>query len=115
MKIKLMLAAALAALVGVLGATAALAATAPQKQHLTGFTFAGHLLAAPTSNSLSIRVEGGSNAALRKMLGQSVDQTFSYNSSTEFLKWSHGVPTVVSAGDLAILFLAPASWACSCA
>jgi hypothetical protein len=35
------------------------------------------------------------------MLGQPVTQTFKYDSTTEFLKWSKGVPTVVQAGDLA--------------
>ena len=35
------------------------------------------------------------------MLGQPVAQTFAYGSKTEFLKWSHGVPTVVKPGDLA--------------
>lgn len=95
----LMLGVALA-LFGALGATGALAETAPN-QHLTRFTFAGRLQAAPTSGSLSILVEGGSKPALRKMLGQGVIQTFSYDSSTEFLKWSHGVPSIVPATDLA--------------
>ena len=101
MKPKVMVIVALAGLVGALAATSALADIAPQKQHLTRFTFAGHLLAAPTASSLSIGVEGGSKPALKKMLGQSVNQTFSYDSSTEFLKWSNGKPTVVSAGALA--------------
>ncbi len=34
------------------------------------------------------------------MLGQPVAQTFAYDGSTEFLKWSSGVPSVVTAGDL---------------
>ena len=40
-------------------------------------------------------------AALKAMLGQSVSQTFTYGSNTEFLKWSKGIPSVVQAGDLA--------------
>ena len=34
------------------------------------------------------------------MLGRPTDQTFSYDGTTEFLKWSNGVPSVVQAGDL---------------
>jgi hypothetical protein len=49
---------------------------------------------------VSITVQGGNKAALRAMLGQPVTQTFAYGSSTEFLKWSKGIPTIVQAGDL---------------
>jgi uncharacterized surface anchored protein len=34
------------------------------------------------------------------MLGQSVEQTFSYGDATEFLQWTGGVPKVVQADDL---------------
>lgn len=65
------------------------------------YAFVGKLAAAPANGSLTISVERGNRPALRAMLGRSVDQTFSYGDSTEFLRWSHGVPTVVAAGDLA--------------
>ena len=61
----------------------------------------GHLLAGPSGNALSLKVEGGSRAALRKMLGQSQNQAFSYDASTEFLRWTNGAPTVVTAANLA--------------
>jgi hypothetical protein len=66
------------------------------------YIFRGHLLATPPANatSVSLSVEGGNRIALRKMLGESVDQTFAVGTGTEFLKWSHGVPTVVHANDL---------------
>ena len=67
------------------------------------YVFRGHLLATPPANatSVSVQVEGGNRLALRTMLGASVDQSFAVGSGTEFLKWSHGVPTVVHANDLA--------------
>src|SRR5438067_2332420 len=67
------------------------------------YVFRGHLLASPPPNatSVSLSVEGGNRIALRKMLGQSVDQSFTVGTGTEFLKWSHGIPTVVHANDLA--------------
>ena len=46
-------------------------------------------------------MQGGNKAALRAMLGQPVTQTFAYGTTTEFLKWSKGIPTIVQAGDLA--------------
>jgi hypothetical protein len=64
------------------------------------FTFQGQLTATPTNGGVSITVQGGNKAALRAMLGQPVTQTFAYGSSTEFLKWSKGIPTIVQAGDL---------------
>jgi hypothetical protein len=66
------------------------------------YVFRGHLLATPPANatSISITVEGGNRIALQKMLGQSADQTFAVGTGTEFLKWSHGIPTVVHSNDL---------------
>jgi hypothetical protein len=66
------------------------------------YVFRGHLLASPPPNatSVSVSVEGGNHIALKKMLGESVDQSFTVGTGTEFLEWSHGVPTVVHADDL---------------
>jgi hypothetical protein len=66
------------------------------------YVFRGHLLATPPGNatSISISVEGGNKIALQKMLGASVNQTFAVGTGTEFLKWSHGIPTVVHSNDL---------------
>ena len=68
----------------------------------THYIFRGHLLATPPANatSISLTVEGGNRIALKKMLGSSVDQTFAVGTGTEFLRWSHGVPTVVHSSDL---------------
>jgi hypothetical protein len=66
------------------------------------YIFRGHLLATPPTNatSVSVSVEGGNRIALRKMLGASVNQSFTVGTGTEFLRWSHGIPTVVHANDL---------------
>jgi hypothetical protein len=65
------------------------------------YVFLGQLTATPSNGGVSITVAGGNRRALRAMLGQPVTETFAYGDRTEFLKWSQGVPTVVSAGDLA--------------
>jgi hypothetical protein len=66
------------------------------------YVFRGHLLTSPPPNatSVSISVEGGNRIALKTMLGQSVNQSFTVGTGTEFLRWSQGVPTVVRANDL---------------
>jgi hypothetical protein len=68
------------------------------------YIFRGHLLATPPANatSISVAVEGGNRLALKKMLGASVNQSFTVGTGTEFLKWSHGVPTVVHSNDLTV-------------
>ena len=95
MRIKLVLLSLAAALLCVGVATAG---NGPAKFR---FTFQGQLTATPSNGGVSITVQGGNKPALRAMLGQPVTQTFAYDSSTEFLKWSHGKPTIVQAGDLA--------------
>ena len=65
------------------------------------YSFLGQLTATPSNGGVSINVEGGNRQALRAMLGAPVTQTFAYGSTTEFLKWSKGIPAVVGAGDLA--------------
>src|SRR5947208_3476541 len=101
MKTKLMIAALLACLV-----PAAATAARPdhpgrhhhqqqqqhqQQHHQRGilYVFSGPLAAAPTATSFTLTVEGGNRAALKAMLGQSAQQTFAYDSSTEFLLWAH--------------------------
>ena len=65
------------------------------------YSFLGQLTATPSNGGVSITVQGGNKPALRAMLGAPVTQTFAYDSNTEFLKWSAGIPTVVQPGDLA--------------
>jgi hypothetical protein len=65
------------------------------------FAFLGQLTTTPSNGGVSINVEGGNKRALRAMLGAPVTQTFAYGSTTEFLKWSKGIPAVVQPSDLA--------------
>ncbi len=78
-------------------AVAATAGAAPRKG--VPFEFRGELKSVG-STSLTMTVEGGSRNALRAMLGQSQDQSFTVGDHTEFLLWTRGIPTVVSPGSL---------------
>jgi hypothetical protein len=95
---KLTLIAALAAL-SVVGAASASNGNKADNGKVR-YSFLGVLTTAPSNGGVSINVEGGNKPALRKMLGQPVTQTFAYGSSTEFLTWSNGIPTVVHDSDL---------------
>ena len=63
------------------------------------YQFRGELLATGT-NSVQIQVEGGNHAALKALIGQSQNETFTTDAKTEFLGWTAGVPHVISIGDL---------------
>ena len=96
MKHRLFLTIGLAALV-----CSAMAATASAGRGGNGklFQFRGEVVGA-TPTSVTITVEGGNHAALRKMLGQSQNQTFTLGDRSEVLVWSHGIPKVGSYTDL---------------
>ncbi len=85
------------ALVALVSAVVAATATGGDKGRI--YQFRGAVLAtSPTS--VQITVEGGNHAALKALIGQSQDQTFTTDAKTEFLGWSAGVPHVISVGDL---------------
>jgi hypothetical protein len=92
----------LALLVAVTALAAIGAASAAGGNGKIHYAFVGQLTAVPANGAVSISVTGGNKPALRAMLGQPVTQTFAYGDSTEFLRWQNGIPTVVSAGDLAV-------------
>jgi hypothetical protein len=56
----------------------------------------------PANGGVSIVVAGGNGPALRAMLGAPVTQTFAYDTSTEFLQWTKGVPAVVQPSQLSV-------------
>jgi hypothetical protein len=96
MKHRLILTISLAAIV-----CSALAATASAGRggHGQLFQFRGEVVStSPTS--VQITVEGGNHAALRAMLGQSQNQTFTLGTKSEVLVWSHGIPKVGAYTDL---------------
>ena len=98
MRVRLVLFAFLALAVLGVGVTGSVAAP-PNVEYL----FRGELLAAPPPGapSLLIDVGGGNHRAVRLMIGQSSGQSFAVDSNTEYLRWSHGVPTVVQQSNLA--------------
>jgi hypothetical protein len=75
---------------------AASAAGGPRKQL---YVYRGELINA-SSTSVQVQVEGGNHPALRAMIGQAQNQSFSVGTHTEFLIWSHGTPRVGSVSDL---------------
>jgi hypothetical protein len=65
------------------------------------FQFNGRLLAdAGSSTSLFVDVKGGNKPALRKLLGQGRTQQFAVDSNTQYIRWTHGIPTVVPESNL---------------
>ncbi|HZU20242.1 MAG TPA: hypothetical protein VE982_03385 [Gaiellaceae bacterium] len=95
MKHRFVITAALALAACVLAATA----TAARGGHGQLYQFRGAVQSA-TSTSVSVAVEGGNRAALRALLGQSQDQTFTIGTSTEILLWHAGIPHVGTPADL---------------
>jgi hypothetical protein len=95
MKTRVLLALALAAL-----AFGTVAATAVGGGKAQLFLFDGTLLNA-SSGSVSLQVDGGNRPALRALLGQSANQSFTLGPQTQILVWSKGVPHVGSITDLA--------------
>jgi hypothetical protein len=83
-----------------LGASGSIAAG---KQASVAYIFRGELVAAPPpgANSLLLDVAGGNHRALRLMVGQPSGQAFAVGANTEYLRWVHGVPTVVQQSNLA--------------
>lgn len=66
------------------------------------FVFNGRLLAdAGSSSTLFVDVKGGNHAALRKLIGAGDDQQFAVDANTQYIRWTHGVPTVVPESNLA--------------
>jgi hypothetical protein len=89
------------ALVSILAAALCAVGSAAASSGKVRYSFLGTVTATPNNGGVSINVEGGNKLALRKMLGAPVTQTFRYGSSTEFLTWSNGIPTVVQPSALA--------------
>jgi len=90
---------AIAALVALTaGASATFAA---QRTGELTYVFNGKLLAdAGSSTSLYVEVKGGSKPALKKLVGESQNQYFAVGPNTQYLRWAHGVPSVVDESNL---------------
>jgi len=67
----------------------------------TLFVFNGRLLAdAGNSPSIFVDVNGGNRIALRKLIGHGDNQQFAVDASTQYIRWTHGVPSVVPESNL---------------
>jgi hypothetical protein len=99
MRIRMLFLALVALSVVGLGASGSVAS--PQANVL--YEFRGELIADPPSgaSALIVDVAGGNRRALRLMVGQSSGQSFAVGPNTQYLRWAHGVPTVVSLDNLA--------------
>jgi hypothetical protein len=65
------------------------------------YVFNGRLMADAGSGSiLAVDVNGGNRAALKKLVGQSDSAQFAVGAGTQYLRWTHGVPTVVTESNL---------------
>jgi hypothetical protein len=80
-------------------ACAAVASSATAAGHGKLFQFRGELTSI-SAGSLGLQVEGGNKPALRKMLGQPQNQSFTLGDRTEILIWRKGIPKVGGVGDL---------------
>jgi len=99
MKVRLLCLALVALSVVGLGASGSVASS----QTNALFLVRGELLADPPSGSSSLIVDvaGGNRRALRLLVGQSSAQSFAVGPNTQYLRWTHGVPTVVTQDNLA--------------
>ena len=98
MRKQILLGALLAVTILTVGATASFAA---RSNGTALFIFNGRMLAdAGSGSTISVDVKGGNHAALKKLVGQSDDASFAVDAHTQYLRWSHGVPTVVTESNL---------------
>jgi hypothetical protein len=62
--------------------------------------FVGSVAGPQSGGHIALHVDSGNWKALHAMLGQSLDQSFTYDDGTIFLLWQGGVPTVISPSQL---------------
>jgi hypothetical protein len=74
--------------------------TRPSKPDKPLYLYAGTVDGPQAGGHIALHVRGGNDRALRSLLGQSADQTFTYDGSTIFLLWQGKVPTVIDASKL---------------
>ena len=64
------------------------------------FLYVGTVAGPQAGGHILLHVTAGNRLALRSVLGQSPDQTFTYDDGTIFLLWQGRVPTVIDASQL---------------
>ena len=66
------------------------------------YLFRGTLAGAAGSSSVTLNVRSGNRNALRLLLGQPAQQTFTYGPETIFLVWHGKVPSVITPAQLTV-------------
>ena len=74
----------------------------PQFAHKPLWLFIGKLDGPAANHQVTLHISNGNLRALRAMLGQPLDQTFSYDAHTIFVLWQGGVPTLISPSQLVV-------------
>jgi hypothetical protein len=74
----------------------------PRFAHRPLWLFIGTLDAPVANSHLTLHITNGNLRALRAMLGQPLDETFTYDSGTIFVLWQGRVPQVISASQLRV-------------
>ena len=64
------------------------------------YRYVGTVAGPQAGGHIALHVTAGNAHALRSLVGQSADQTFTYGDSTIFLLWQGKVPTVIDASQL---------------
>jgi hypothetical protein len=64
------------------------------------FLYVGTVAGGQAGGNIALHIIGGNWRGLRSMLGQPLDQTFTYGDSTIFLLWQGKVPTVIDPSQL---------------
>ena len=64
------------------------------------FLYVGTVAGGQAGGHIALHVTGGNWRGLRSMLGQSLDQTYTYDVGTIFLLWQGKVPTVIDPSQL---------------
>ncbi len=64
------------------------------------FLYVGTVDGPQANGQIALHVKAGNRHALRTLVGQSSDQTFSYDDGTIFLLWQGKVPTVIDPSQL---------------
>jgi hypothetical protein len=74
----------------------------PKFAHRPLWLFIGKLDAPASNGHFTLHIVNGNQRALQRMLGQPLDQTFSYDAHTIFVLWQGGVPTLISPSQLVV-------------
>src|SRR5262249_48371703 len=64
--------------------------------------FIGALQGPASAGHFTLHITNGNLRALRAMLGEPLNQTFTYDSHTGCVLWQNGVPTVIQPGQMVV-------------